>query len=165
LVVVTRRTARLLVADSCPVPYNINVPESDLWAQWYQQVRSIPPVIPAAVDFDDDGGVVLDDFADYVTCLTPPGPTSLGEGCDVFDFYFDLDIDLHDFRGLQEIFDWPESFPLLALRGCLRSSGRRPLRPSRRRNTAFPTACEAEGDQGESPRGRYSAFSRACRTH
>jgi glycosidase len=53
-------------------------------------------------DWDGDGDVDLDDYAEFAQCLTGPGPAALGPGCNAFDFDADLDVDVHDFSSLQQ---------------------------------------------------------------
>jgi len=52
-------------------------------------------------DFDDDGDVDLDDFANWDACATGPGQGSCADECCAFDFDGDDDVDLHDFAALQ----------------------------------------------------------------
>ncbi len=51
-------------------------------------------------DFDHDGDLDLDDYAQFIACLTGPwGPVG-GGGCDAFDLEADGDVDLVDYAGL-----------------------------------------------------------------
>jgi len=53
-------------------------------------------------DYEPDGDVDLDDFAEFNTCLTGPGGVAVG--CEVFDGDCDGDVDLADFASLQAAF-------------------------------------------------------------
>jgi len=63
------------------------------------------PVTPPTADADGDGVVTLADYEWFTDCATPPGPIGMDPTCQVFDLDFDLDVDLRDFMGFQEIFD------------------------------------------------------------
>ncbi len=52
-------------------------------------------------DYDVDGDVDGDDFAQFEVYLTGPDQGPPAPGGDLFDFDFDDDIDLHDFRDMQ----------------------------------------------------------------
>ena len=64
----------------------------------------LTPVGGLPGDFDGDGDVDLDDFAEFVPCMTGPGNGSVAPGCEVFDFEPDDDVDLTDFAGFATIF-------------------------------------------------------------
>lgn len=54
-------------------------------------------------DCNEDGGVDLNDFADFAACLLGPGG-GLGAGCACFDFDDSGDVDLKDFASLTQHF-------------------------------------------------------------
>jgi len=58
-------------------------------------------------DYDCNGMVNLADYVNWDSCFTGPGPGggACPDGCEHFDFDFDGDVDLHDFSGLQLVFD------------------------------------------------------------
>ena len=58
---------------------------------------------PAPGDYDSDGNVDLDDYANFPGCMTGPGGGIL-PNCGPFDFDVDVDVDLQDFGGFQEGF-------------------------------------------------------------
>ncbi|UCC31559.1 MAG: hypothetical protein JSU86_04625 [Phycisphaerales bacterium] len=58
-------------------------------------------------DFDGDCGVDLVDFKEFEACLTGPGDTSRGSGCQAADFDDDGDADLRDIGRLQLAFTGP----------------------------------------------------------
>ena len=53
-------------------------------------------------DFTCDQTVDLTDFANWESCMTGPDAGPYPAGCEAFDFEFDGDVDLKDFRGFQE---------------------------------------------------------------
>ncbi len=53
-------------------------------------------------DYDDDGDVDLDDYAEFPNCLTGAQNGPYDPGCEVFDFDADQDVDLADFMAFQE---------------------------------------------------------------
>lgn len=55
-------------------------------------------------DYDVDGDVDLDDYAQLAPCLTGPGAGTLPAGCDLLDSDLDGDIDLTDLRLFQTSF-------------------------------------------------------------
>jgi hypothetical protein len=55
-------------------------------------------------DFDGDGDVDLEDYAEFPACMSGPDLDPGPEGCDAFDFEFDLDVDLLDFASFQAAF-------------------------------------------------------------
>ncbi len=57
-------------------------------------------------DADDDGDVDLDDFAQFISCVTGPGGMATAP-CEVFDFNWDGDVDWPDFAILQRAFTAP----------------------------------------------------------
>ena len=54
-------------------------------------------------DWDRDGDIDLDDYAQFPACLTGPGG-GLGIDCGVFDFDDDTDVDLQDFAAFARSF-------------------------------------------------------------
>ena len=52
-------------------------------------------------DYDVDGDVDLDDYAEFAACMTGPEGGPLAAGCDLFDFDDDADIDLQDYQVFQ----------------------------------------------------------------
>jgi len=62
--------------------------------------------LPFDPDVDEDGDVDLDDYAEFVDCLSGPGsvPASVPECLDGFDTEGDGDVDLKDFQAFQLIF-------------------------------------------------------------
>ena len=60
-------------------------------------------------DFDDDGDVDLEDFANWDDCMTGPDGAPYESGCEAFDTESDGDVDLRDFAGFQEAFTGPSS--------------------------------------------------------
>ncbi len=56
-----------------------------------------PAVLFNDGDFNDDGDLDLDDYAEFFACTSGPG-VELEEGCEPADFDGDLDVDLRDFR-------------------------------------------------------------------
>jgi hypothetical protein len=60
-------------------------------------------------DSDCDQVVDLADFADWEACSTSPSSVPYPEGCEVFDFDYDGDVDFADFAGFQNTLteDWP----------------------------------------------------------
>lgn len=50
---------------------------------------------------DGDGDVDLDDYTELPDCVTGPGRPPVAQGCEIFDFEADGDIDLFDFAGFQ----------------------------------------------------------------
>ncbi|MBU0717043.1 MAG: S8 family serine peptidase, partial [Planctomycetes bacterium] len=67
------------------------------------QVRAILCAAPTG-DFDSDGFVTLNDYGHLQDCLDGPGATYFEDGCRVFDFDYDHDVDLTDCRAFQESF-------------------------------------------------------------
>ncbi len=61
-------------------------------------------LIGTLADSDEDGDVDLDDQAAFHGCLTGPGGSPPGPGCDLFDFGIDDDVDLRDFAEFQQAF-------------------------------------------------------------
>ena len=59
-----------------------------------------PPALGSG-DFEFDGDIDLDDFAEFVPCLGGPGEGLTPGGCGVFDFELDGDVDLRDFAAFQ----------------------------------------------------------------
>ncbi len=55
-------------------------------------------------DFDSDCDVDLNDYVHWLNCVTGPDGGPLANGCDVFDFDVDNDVDLVDFAGSQAEF-------------------------------------------------------------
>ncbi len=60
-------------------------------------------------DWDNDATVNINDFPNFVTCLSGPETVDLSSGydplcLDVFDFEFDDDVDLRDFHRFQFVF-------------------------------------------------------------
>ena len=53
-------------------------------------------------DYEPDGDVDLDDYAEFSTCLTGPQGGPLSFDCEVFDA--DCDVDLADFADFQRLF-------------------------------------------------------------
>ena len=55
---------------------------------------------------DHDCGQIVDllDFAQWQTCMTGPEGGAYADGCEVFDFEYDGDVDLFDFAGFQGAF-------------------------------------------------------------
>ena len=60
-------------------------------------------------DFDDDGDVDLEDFANWDDCMTGPDGGPYESGCEAFDTESDGDVDLRDFGGFQRAFTGPSS--------------------------------------------------------
>ena len=58
---------------------------------------------PVPGDYDGDGDVDLDDYANFLDCMTGPDGGILSN-CDPFDFDVDVDVDLQDFSAFQEAF-------------------------------------------------------------
>ncbi len=56
-------------------------------------------------DWDGDGDVDADDYAQFESCYTGPGSAALGPGCDTFDFDSEQDVDLADFAEFQRFFN------------------------------------------------------------
>jgi len=54
-------------------------------------------------DWNTNGVIDLDDYAQFSACLTGPGG-GVGTGCDVFDFDADTDVDVFDFAAFQRVF-------------------------------------------------------------
>jgi hypothetical protein len=61
-----------------------------------------PEMAFAHGDWNTNGVIDLDDYAQFPACLTGPGG-ALGPGCGVFDFNDDDDVDLADFAAFQEL--------------------------------------------------------------
>ena len=55
-------------------------------------------------DFDGDGNVDLDDFADYAECTDGPDVAVTFDCAQVFDSDGDLDVDTADFADFQTVF-------------------------------------------------------------
>jgi len=55
-------------------------------------------------DHDCDGVVDLFDFESWADCLTGPDTGPYANGCEPFDFNGDLDVDVEDFGGFQQVF-------------------------------------------------------------
>jgi hypothetical protein len=62
-------------------------------------------VFPGTGDFDEDGDVDLNDFAQFAPCLTGPGGGPIPAGCGAFDSEPDNDVDMHDVAPFQESFN------------------------------------------------------------
>ncbi len=64
---------------------------------------------PPPGDYNCDGDVDLDDFAEFPDCMEGPNvtPTPAQECLDAFDLDFDEDVDLHDFAIMQQSFTGP----------------------------------------------------------
>ena len=62
--------------------------------------------IPTA-DFDGDGDVDLDDYAEFPACMSGPGGTSTGAGCEAFDLDRNNALDLLDVAKFQAAFTGP----------------------------------------------------------
>ncbi len=77
----------------------------------FQRVFTGGPVTPMTGDFDDDSDVDLTDLESLVNCQTGMEPTVLESGCAVFDFNFDLDVDLEDYGRFQGVFTGSGSPP------------------------------------------------------
>ena len=61
---------------------------------------------PGGGDWDSDGLVDLDDYAQFAQCMLGSGPgiaTPTPTCAAVFDFNGDADVDLEDFRTLQSL--------------------------------------------------------------
>ena len=56
-------------------------------------------------DFNCDGTVDAIDFGRWVECVTGPGNGPYAEGCAVFDFDSDSDVDLEDYREFTFVLD------------------------------------------------------------
>jgi len=52
-------------------------------------------------DYDKDGDVDLDDYAEFPDCMTGAENGPIVSGCEAFDFDFDDDVDLLDFAEFQ----------------------------------------------------------------
>ena len=82
----------------------------DMGAQTLGAMR-VDVISSASGDFDQDGDVDLQDFADFADCQCAPGgtsspapPTTALQCQTAFDFDFDDDVDLADFKRFQEEF-------------------------------------------------------------
>jgi hypothetical protein len=59
---------------------------------------------PGIGDYNDDGSVDTDDFAQFPACMTGPGGGPIAPDCAVFDVDLDDDVDVVDFAGFQQVF-------------------------------------------------------------
>ena len=66
------------------------------------EVQAVELFVPAAGDYNHDGQVSLADYASFADCMTGPDGGPCSDGCGVFDFDGDEDVDLADFSGMQE---------------------------------------------------------------
>lgn len=68
---------------------------------------AVPDECEAIGDYNGDGNVDLDDYAQWDACLTGPNAGPLTLGCESFDLDTDIDVDLLDFALFQVLFGCP----------------------------------------------------------
>jgi hypothetical protein len=91
---------------------NVTNAWGDTLHQQWQMTGMSPPVMMASAtvpliangDANHDGVVSLTDYYDLYACLTGPIAGPLGNGCGVFDFDSDQDIDLKDMAECEIVF-------------------------------------------------------------
>ncbi len=60
--------------------------------------------LPTPGDYDNDGDVDLDDYAEFARCMTGPEAGPIEPDCGVFDFEPDDDVDMMDVGAFQSVF-------------------------------------------------------------
>jgi len=90
-----------LGAEAGPVDLDIVWPDGTTETIENVTVDQVVVVELLAGDYDNDGDIDLDDYAEFPDCMTGADNGPIALGCEAFDFDVDDDVDLLDFAEFQ----------------------------------------------------------------